>query len=428
MNALASEWLALAPKAEPLPDGKKWHVFLSYRSVNRSWVLQLYEVLHQLEYQVFLDQYVLSAAASLAYSLGEELDASASAIMIWSSAYEDSEWCKEELAKLITMERERRGFSYCVAKIDDAPIKGLAAVKLWVDFSEHREGPSGAGLLRLLYGLNRRPLPPGGVALADAIDQEMKAELTRITAARMNGDVETLRAIATGTSRAWASCTLLPSRTAEALIALGHPDEALPILDAVQATFPKSLRPKQLRALAFARQGTWQAAQKILGELYAAGEIDPETLGLYARTWMDRYKQTQHRPYLLRSRDLYRQAFEATQNDVYTGINAATKSLLLGERETAAQLAARVEEIVKSKARRDYWDTATFAETQLLQGRYREAGTLYMEAVATAPEELGSHKSTREQARLILENQNASSEDRRIVLEAFAHLEQTGSA
>ena len=97
----------------------------------------------------------------------------------------------------------------------------------------------------------------------------------------------------------------------------------------METSFPKALRPQQLKGLALARSGDWQQAQIVLGRLYAAGEIDAETLGIYGRTWMDRYVKTKDRLHLLRARDLYRQAFEAIPKDYYTGINAAAKSLLL---------------------------------------------------------------------------------------------------
>jgi len=86
---------------------------------------------------------------------------------------------------------------------------------------------------------------------------------------------------------------------------------------------PKAVRAKQLRGLALARSGETMKAQLVLGKLYAAGEIGPETLGILARTWMDRYNQTNEKTFLLKSRDLYRQAFEAFPSDYYTGINAA---------------------------------------------------------------------------------------------------------
>ena len=47
-----------------------------------------------------------------------------------------------------------------VARVDESEITGLAATKLWIDFSKQREGPAGTGLLQLLYGLSGQPLPP----------------------------------------------------------------------------------------------------------------------------------------------------------------------------------------------------------------------------------------------------------------------------
>jgi hypothetical protein len=50
-------------------------------------------------------------------------------------------------------------------------------------------------------------------------------------------------------------------------------------------------------------------AQRILGALYEAGERDSETLGIYARTWMDRYARSKDPADLRESRDLYGEEF-----------------------------------------------------------------------------------------------------------------------
>jgi hypothetical protein len=83
---MAGNWTDLALAPPPLTQGKNWHVFVSYRSVNRPWVLALYDVLNGLGYKAFLDQYALTAAAPLAVSLGEALDASQSAILVWAGS------------------------------------------------------------------------------------------------------------------------------------------------------------------------------------------------------------------------------------------------------------------------------------------------------------------------------------------------------
>ena len=417
---MADKWLDLAPAADALPAGKDWHVFLSYRSVNRPWVLALYDILNGLGYKVFLDQYVLTAASSLAVSLGEALDASQSAVMIWSGYFEDSAWCKQEFAKLETMQNAMQGFRYVIARVDQSTITGLAATKLWIDFASQPEGPGGSGLLSLLFGLRQQPLPADAVKLAARVDDEMKDGLLMVKASRDAGDAETIVALAETSDLAWTGSPMLLCAAADALIALKKIPAAQAVLDRAVDRFPKALRPKQLQGLALARSGQTLKAQLVLGKLYAAGEIDSETLGLLGRTWMDRYQATGQKTFLLKSRDLYRQAFEAFPKDYYTGINAASKSMLAGEKETAAQLAARVQEVVGAKpVAGDYWKTATVAEVQLLQGKIDVAADLYEAAVLTAPLEYGNHESTCRQAALLLDALGATDQQKALIASKF---------
>ncbi|HEY5957464.1 MAG TPA: TRAFs-binding domain-containing protein [Polyangiaceae bacterium] len=420
---MTERWTELAPTPAPLAPGKKWHVFLSYRSVTRPWVLALYDVLIELGYKVFLDQYVLTAAAPLAISLGEALDASQSAILVWSGRYEDSAWCMQEFAKLEVMQNARKGFRYVIGRVDESEIGGLAATKLWIDFSKQPEGPAGSGLLALICGLQGLPLPPEAVKLAATVDDQMKEGLLSVKSCRTAGDGDTLLALTDTDDLAWTGSPMLLCAAAEGLIALKRLDDAVKVLDCAEFAFPKALRPKQLRGLALARRQETLKAQHILGRLYAAGEIDPETLGLLVRTWMDRYNQTQERIFLLKSRDLYRQAFEAFPTDYYTGINAASKSLLAGEKETAAQLARRVQDLVGDQpVPGDYWKTATVAEVQLLQGNFELAARLYEAAVLIAPLDSGSHESSYDQAKRLLAALGASDGQRTNIEAAFLTL------
>ena len=419
-NLWRDRWLDLAPKPDTLPAGKDWHVFLSYRSVNRPWVLALYDVLNVLGYKTFLDQYALTAATPFAIALGDAMDASASAVMIWSGSYENSEWCKQEFAALETRQRQKKGFHYVIARIDESEIAGFAASKLWIDFSNQREGPAGSGLLSLLYALKGKPLPPEVVKLAAEVDSQMRDGLLSVKALRNAGDADALLALAEMDDMAWAGSPTLKCSVAEGLIAMNKTPEAIKVLDLVEAAFPKAMRPKQLRGLALARSGQTMKAQLLLGKLYAAGEIDPDTLGILAETWMDRYRQSGRHIYLLKSRDLYRQAFEAFPTDYYTGINAASKSLLAGDKETAAQLAARVQRVVGDKpVANDYRMTATAAELQLLQAKFPEAAALYRVAVLITPDDIASHESTHAQAKLLSQALGASDEQRALIDAAF---------
>ena len=245
----------------------------------------------------------------------------------------------------------------------------------------------------MLYGLQNKPLPPEAVKLASKVDKEMQDGLFSVKAYRDAGDADGLVALSATNDMAWTGSPMLLCAAAEGLIAMKKIPEALKVLDSAEKTFPEAVRPRQLRGLALARSGDTMKAQLVLGKLYAAGQIGPETLGILARTWMDRYNQTGDRTFLLKSRDLYRQAFEAFPSDYYTGINAASKSLLLGEKETAAQLAKRVQDLVSDKAvPGDYWRIATVAEVQLLQGNFDNAARLYQAAVVVSPLDRGSHE------------------------------------
>jgi len=101
-------------------------------------------------------------------------------------------------------------------------------------------------------------------------------------------------------------------------------------------------------------------------------------------------------------------------------INAASKSLLAGEKETAAQLAKRVEDLVGQKeVPGDYWRTATVAEVQLLQENFDAAARLYRSAVLAGPLDHGSQESSYGQAQLLLSALGATAEQKAKIADAF---------
>ena len=115
---------------------------------------------------------------------------------------------------------------------------------------------------------------------------------------------------------------------------------------------------------------------------------------------------------LEKSRNLYRDAFHKVPSDTYVGINAASKSALLGELDAARAIAAdvtrRIEEARTAREARvgapaaDYWERATEAEALLVQGKAAEALALYHDARIAFQHETGSIESTAKQlARLL---------------------------
>ena len=307
---MSSVFETLAPRGPIKAADDKWDVFLSYRSVNRPWVLRLYDQLRHLGYEVFMDQFVLTTSGGLNPQLEQNLERSATAVLIWSSRSEESQWCLDEYEALRTLEKSKAGFRYVVLRVDEIDLPLFAQAKLWVDFSGQPDGPTGTGLLRLLHGLRGNPLSDEAVRVAAAYDDAAKRALAKVAAARAAGDSDRLVELAKSAAPEWTTTSMLPCKVAEGLIALKKADEALKILDAVTERFPRSVRPQQLKGLALARQGNWKAAQQALGELHELGEKDPETLGILARTWRDRYDQSGDLLHLRKARNLYAEAFE----------------------------------------------------------------------------------------------------------------------
>lgn len=314
-------------------------------------------------------------------------------------------------------------------RLDNSEVPLIIGNRIFLDFSSYPDGPNGGDLLRLLYSLVDQPLSPEAARFGLAQDEAAQEAAAKIDAAIKNGNAKRLTQLFDEGGLVWQTSSALGCKAAEGLGKLKHNDEAIALLDKVQQRFPKAIRPKQLYALSLARRGQADdltTAQEILGELYARRERDPETLGIYGRTWMDRYAKSGAEADLKQSRDLYAEAFANAGDDYYTGINAAAKSVFLGTDEDlaeAAQYAGRVQEIVGIEARpNDYWMTATVAEVFLIRKQYRDAARVYEAAVAMARQEIASHETTWKQACRLMTKLHSSGEERALIRSPFAHL------
>jgi TIR domain/MAP3K TRAFs-binding domain len=427
--SLPNEWLKYAPAPRPLKPGENWNVFLSYRSVNRAWVLNLYDILRQQGYKVFIDQCVLKAGDPLLRRLQDALATSQSGVLIWSRATADSEWVAREYDTLERLTTEKKDFLFIPVALDGSKLPVFAGNRIYLDFSSYPDGPNGGELLRLLYALTGQPLSAEAVDFALEQDEAAQIAAVKIGAALRNGRPERIVELTSAGGLPWDTSPGLACKAAEALTRLKRNGDAITILDSARQRFPRAVRPKQLYALALARRAEpndLDNAQQILGELYESGERDPETLGIYGRTWMDRYALSHDIADLRQSRDLYAEAFERAPDDYYTGINAAAKSVLLGSTESISQAdeyAAEVQQIVGTEPRAgDYWWTATVAEVVLIRKQYLDAGRLYDAAVRMAPKEIASHETTWRQACRLMQKLNPTADERRTVRDAFAHL------
>jgi len=212
-------------------------------------------------------------------------------------------------------------------------------------------------------------------------------------------------------------------RDIEKLIEHEQYSQAYVRIESLEAAGSLSQRLKELKGLALARWGRIDEAIDVLEPLYKKGIDDPETLGIYARTCMDVYDKTGEKGLLLRSRDVYAQAFKKNPEDYYTGINAAAKSVFLDELTVAKKYAEKVASLVGDKPTKgDYWATATSAEVQLLLQNYDVAAVLYHAAVQQAPDSIGSHSSTWLQAKRLMKSMASDPANREKIEAPFVHI------
>ena len=202
-------------------------------------------------------------------------------------------------------------------------------------------------------------------------------------------------------------------QTGEQLLKTGAPLVAYDTLAEGLQQHPTDVRLRQLLALALARTGASRLASPILQQLADEGHRDEETIGLLARThkdlWADARDPGERLHHLRLALRYYQDAYD-TSGGYWSGINAATMALLLGQRPEASALAGRVRSACldlwnQDHARGDaYWVLATLGEAALVLQEWDEAENWYSQAVALGRQRVGDLVSTRRNARLIVEH------------------------
>ena len=176
----------------------------------------------------------------------------------------------------------------------------------------------------------------------------------------------------------------------EKLIHQGHYFEARSLATAALIE-SDDLRLKQLSALAISKSGGALAAKDYLEPIYKQHPEDPETAGILGGIYKELFKNSQETKYALLSRDTYYQNFIATGN-YYTGINAATMSIIAGKAVKGKEIAGEL--ITKlSEESSDFWEVATLAEAHLLKRDKAKAMSLYFQLIQQAGDDWGKVNS-----------------------------------
>jgi class 3 adenylate cyclase/tetratricopeptide (TPR) repeat protein len=203
-------------------------------------------------------------------------------------------------------------------------------------------------------------------------------------------------------------------KLAERILQIGEPLLAYDVAVEGIQRFPNSVELRQLLALALTRSGAASTANELLSELYAEGHRDEETVGLLARTHKELAREVGESPeaqkHLRKALEFYAQAYGDTEG-YWTGINAATLALCLGEQDRATTLAEEVARRCREKLNQSepadtdrYWILSTLGETALLLRRWSEAEEWYSQALEVGRGKWGSLHSTRQNARLLAQH------------------------
>lgn len=420
-----TSWIDYCESPRPRPEGFEWDVFLSYRSLDRRWTIALYDALTQCGYRVFLDQFVLVAGQGLTTQLGDNLEKSASGVLIWSTRTSDSAWVKTEINAMSARQNNSVNdpfpFFYVVASLDGEKPPGVLGGTLYLDFSAYPDGPTGAELVKLIAGLQGKAPRAEAVRLATDYDTALKKEPAKLRSLAEAGLYDKIVAKVQSDDPAYTTTAQLSALAVDQLIRdkqydRDDPGKAGEALTAALKRFPNSVRLRQLNGLLLRRIGQLELAQYELTELLEGSQHDTETLGMLAAVWADLWAKREAagdaaggRDALEKSRLLYAEGFSKVPTDTYTGINAASKSALLGDLEQAKTLATQVLDRLKeqSEARggapaTDYWERVTEPEALLLTGDAAGALKLYHEARVEHQNEKGSIESTALQLKRLL--------------------------
>ena len=206
----------------------------------------------------------------------------------------------------------------------------------------------------------------------------------------------------------WAKDPYFFLRLGERANSIGQAMFAHDILKEGLRVFPGHLTLTQDYCLSLINCGFLLTARDLLAKLVKDGHYDEETLGRLGRVhkemWLIEGDGARDHPHLAKSRELYLGAFQRSRGS-FSGINAASLSLIMGDGDLSHRIARQVLRIcantLKDPGQRTYWVLATVAEAFLVLGRQERAAKFYRLARARSARSYSSLASTRRQLLLL---------------------------
>ncbi len=203
-------------------------------------------------------------------------------------------------------------------------------------------------------------------------------------------------------------------RAAEDLRRAGEPLVAYDVIAEGLRHFPASLRLRQLRGFTLAQSGDSERAIAAMEALAREPGQSPaqleETLAGLARAYKEqalRRSGDDATRFAIQARDTYLRAHQVS-GGYYSGINAATLALRMGDATAARTLARAVAPLAEAASAAGspddrYWASATVAEAALILDDVERALAWYVRALKWG-DEPGEVASTRRNARLIADS------------------------
>src|SRR5438477_1141133 len=207
----------------------------------------------------------------------------------------------------------------------------------------------------------------------------------------------------------WHQSPELYRQLTKKILGQGEPLLAYDVVAEGLSFWPTDIALRQLQGLALSRSGATERANKVLQELRRHGATDEETLGMLGRTYKDlaaRAKSPEREILLKQAAEIYGEAFEKT-GGYWTGINAATMNLLIGDEGRACHISQKVRQQCLAELQESrgdaYWEYAALGEASLICGDWPGAEQWYGRAAEQGKQRFGDLQSSRRNARLILQ-------------------------
>ena len=159
------------------------------------------------------------------------------------------------------------------------------------------------------------------------------------------------------------------------------------------------LRVDQLLALSLSKSGSPELALAHLDLAYRRNPEDSETAGILGGIYKELFKKHQDSKYAILSRDTYVKNFSTSKN-YYTGINAATMSVIAGRAMQGREIANAVIALIGDQSL-GFWELATLGESYLLIKNRERSIEYYIKARQLAGNDWGKVISVHNQLWLL---------------------------